>query len=76
VAHWHIDLQEYNYKIMYISGKQNALPDALSRPPGVDQGKEDNQAITVLPPEKFKMPTIRHITPEGKVCIPPLNKVK
>jgi hypothetical protein len=31
VAWWHVDLQEYDYEIQYIPGKDNALPDALSR---------------------------------------------
>jgi hypothetical protein len=71
-----VDLQEYNYEIQYIPGKDNAPLDTLSRQPGVDRGQEDNQGVVVLLPEKFKMATIKHITPEGKVCIPPLNKVK
>jgi uncharacterized protein with PIN domain len=29
-ARWHLDLQEYNYKILYIPGKENGPPDALS----------------------------------------------
>jgi hypothetical protein len=52
-ARWHLDLQEYDYEILYIPGKENGPPDTLSQPPGADQGKEDNQGITVLPPEKF-----------------------
>jgi hypothetical protein len=75
VAHWHIGLQEYNYEIQYIPRKQNAPPDTLSRLPEANQGKEDNQAVMVLPPEKFKAVTI---TPEDKdkVHILPLNEVK
>ena len=52
-ARWHADLQEYDFDILYIPGKTNTPPDALSRPPGADQGKEDNQNITMLPQEKF-----------------------
>jgi hypothetical protein len=48
----------------------------LSRQPGVDKGQDDNQGIIMLPPEKVKAVTIRHITPEGKVHVPLLNKVK
>jgi hypothetical protein len=55
VARWHMDLQEYNYEIIYILGKQNIPPDMLSQIPGRDQGKEDNQGVTVLPPENFRM---------------------
>ena len=46
MARWHADLQEYDYEILYILGKTNIPADALSRPPGVDQGKEDNQDVT------------------------------
>ena len=50
---WHADLQEYNFKIHYIPRKTNTGPDILSRPLNVDQGKEDNQGITILPPTTF-----------------------
>ena len=49
------DLQEYDYEIRHISGKDNVPPNTLSRPPGVDQGKNDNQVQVVIPPEKFKI---------------------
>ena len=52
-ACWQADLQEYNYEIWHIPGKDNIPPDALSRPSGVDQGKNDNQAQIVIPPRKF-----------------------
>jgi hypothetical protein len=29
-AHWHLDLQEYDYEILYIPGKENGPPDMLS----------------------------------------------
>ena len=60
-ARWQADLQEYDYKIRHIPGRENIPPDALSRPPGVDQGKNDNQQQIVIPPEKYKAATI---TPE------------
>ena len=72
-ARWHADLQEYDFDILYIPGKTNVLPDALSRPPGADRGKEDNQDITILVPNKFKIATT---TPERKTLVPPLNEVK
>ena len=34
-ACWHADLQEYNYKIQHIPGKDNIPADALSWPPGI-----------------------------------------
>jgi hypothetical protein len=52
-ARWHADLQEYDYEIQHIPGKANVPADFLSRPPGADQGKDDNQGITILPDEKF-----------------------
>ena len=52
-ARWHADLQEYDYLIQHIPGKENIPADALSRPPGVDQGKDDNQGVAVIPSEKF-----------------------
>ena len=52
-ARWHADLQEYDYEIQHVPGKTNIPPDALSRPPGIDQGKDDNHGVMVLPPKKF-----------------------
>jgi hypothetical protein len=52
-ARWHADLQEYDFEIKYIPGKTNTPADELSQPANVDQGKEDNQGITVLPPSAF-----------------------
>ena len=72
-AHWHADLQEYDFDILYIPGKTNIPPDALSQPPGADQGKEDNQDITMLPQEKFQISTL---APGEKIQVPPLNEVK
>ena len=60
-ARWQADLQEYDYEIRHIPGKENVPPDALSCPPGVDQGKNDNRQQIVIPPEKYKVATI---TPE------------
>ena len=65
-ACWQADLQEYNYEIRHISGKDNIPPDTLSWPPGVDQGKNDNQAQTVIPPEKFKISTV---TPNDPITV-------
>jgi hypothetical protein len=52
-ARWHADLQEYNYKIQHIPSKTNITADALSQPPGADQGEDNNQQITMLPPSKL-----------------------
>jgi reverse transcriptase-like protein len=53
MAWWHADLQEYDFIIHHIPGKANMGPDILSRPPNIDQGKEDNRDVIILPPEKF-----------------------
>jgi hypothetical protein len=76
MAWWHIDLQEYDYEIQYVPGKENGPPDTLLQQPGMDKGQEDNQSIVVIPAEKFKISATSHITPDGKVCIPLLNEVK
>jgi RNase H-like domain found in reverse transcriptase len=72
-ARWHADLQEYDYEILYIPGKENTPPDVLSRPPGMNQGKEDNQSITIILSERFRIATI---APEGKTLVPNLEEVK
>jgi len=66
-------LQEYDFDILYIPRKTNIPPDALSRLPGVDQGKEDNQQVTVLPAQKFKIATVAQ---ETKILVPPIDVVK
>jgi hypothetical protein len=76
VMWWHIDLQEYDYKIQYIPGKENMPPDALSRWPGADKGQEDNQGVVVIPPEKFKIAQVSHMMPEGRGWVPPITEVK
>ena len=74
-ARWHADLQEYDYEILYVPGKTNTPPDALSRPPGADKGETDNKDITVLPEDKFITAAIT-TTPEGKIIVPPILEVK
>ena len=69
-ARWHADLHEYNYKIQYIPGKTNIPADTLSRPPGADQGKEDNQDITLIPPEKFTIATTKDTEQEQQTQVP------
>jgi hypothetical protein len=76
VAWWHIDLQEYNYENQYVPGKENVPPDALSWQPGADKGQEDNQGVIMIPPKKFWIAMVSHITLEGKVHVPPINEVK
>jgi hypothetical protein len=53
IARWFLFLQDYNFILRHVPGKQHAAPDMLSRPPGADKGIVDNQDITVIPPEAF-----------------------
>jgi hypothetical protein len=46
-------LSEYNFKIWHIKGATNRQADALLQRPDYDQGKDDNQNITVLPEQVF-----------------------
>jgi RNase H-like domain found in reverse transcriptase/Reverse transcriptase (RNA-dependent DNA polymerase) len=39
---WHEELQDYNFKLHHISGKLHTAAEALSRPSGADEGKDDN----------------------------------
>ena len=53
MARWHADLQDYNFKIVHVAGRTHAAADVLSRPSGVDQGKEDNQEVVLIPKGAF-----------------------
>ena len=74
-ARWHTNLQEYDYEILYVPGKTNTPPDALSRPPGADKGETDNRDITILPESKF-IAASTIVAPEGKIAVPPILEVK
>ena len=53
VARWFAEIQDYNLVIKHVPGKIHTTPNMLSRPPGVDQGKQDNMDIVLLPPSLF-----------------------
>ena len=53
VARWFAKIQDYNLIIKHMPGKIHMAPDKLSRPPGVDCGKEDNTDIVLLHPLMF-----------------------
>ena len=53
VARWFATLQDYNLVFKHVPGKLHAAPDMLSRLPGVDHSEEDNQNVTLIPPESF-----------------------
>ena len=57
VARWFAEIQDYNLTIKHVSGKIHTAPNMLSRPPRVDQGKQDNTDIVLLPPSMFIMTT-------------------
>ena len=44
-----MELEEYNFKLVHIKGRENGRADALSRWPSYDQGGEDNDGVVVLP---------------------------
>ena len=39
--------------IKHVPGKIHTTPDMLLQPPGVDQGKQDNESVVLLPPLLF-----------------------
>jgi hypothetical protein len=55
VAHYLIDLAEYDFVLVYIPGKANHA-DHLSWHPGYDPGMHDNEDILVLPDQLFINP--------------------
>ena len=48
-ARWHAVLQKYDYEILYVPGKTNTPPDALSCLLGADRGETNNKDVIVLP---------------------------
>jgi hypothetical protein len=52
-ARWHAELQDYHFTIQHTPGTKHSAADALSQPPGEDEGKDDNQDIIMLPTEVF-----------------------
>jgi hypothetical protein len=52
-ARWHGELQDYNFTLHHVPGKNHTAADALSRPSGTDTGKNDNQQMVMLPEPLF-----------------------
>jgi RNase H-like domain found in reverse transcriptase len=52
-ACWHGELQDYNFKLQHVPGKLHTTADTLSRPAGADEGKDDNQQMTMIPEAAF-----------------------
>ena len=57
-ARWHVDLEEYDFKMVHILGSTNGPADTLSHPPGTDKGENDNQNIVMIPPHHIRMATM------------------
>jgi hypothetical protein len=51
-ARWHEKLQDYNFHIVHVQGKNNTPADALSCP-SEDERQRDERQVTLLPPEVF-----------------------
>jgi hypothetical protein len=51
-ARWHEKLQDYNFKIVHIQGKDNTPADALSRP-GEDERTIEDKLLPLIPSEHF-----------------------
>jgi RNase H-like domain found in reverse transcriptase len=52
-ARWHGELQDYNYRLQHVPRKLHTVADALSQPLGADEGKDDNQQMTMIPEAAF-----------------------
>ena len=65
-----MELEEYNFKLVHIKGRENRRADMLSRWPSYNQGEEDNKGVVVLPEHLF-VQTAHMITYEPEE--PPLQ---
>jgi hypothetical protein len=61
-ANWLTQLQDYNFVITHIPGKQNSKADILSRHPGTETGQNDNDN-TILLPESLSISSITQLEP-------------
>jgi RNase H-like domain found in reverse transcriptase len=51
-ARWHEKLQDYNFRIVHVQGKNNTPADTLLRP-SEDECQQDEKKVTLLPPDVF-----------------------
>ena len=47
------ELAEFDFELRHIPGKRHIPADFLSQPFGVNQGKDDNEDMVLLPPARF-----------------------
>ena len=47
------ELAEFDFELRHIPGKRHIPADFLSRPFGVNQGKDDNENMVLLPAARF-----------------------
>src|SRR5579863_7140315 len=52
-AHWHEELQDYYFELQHTPGRLHTAANALSQRFGSDEGKDDNQEVTMIPEKTF-----------------------
>ena len=57
-ARWLMQLQNYNYTLHHIKGKNNGHANLLSCRPGHDQGQDDNKNVTMIKPKHLRVRNI------------------
>ena len=53
-AHWHTDLEEYDFEMAHIPGSTNGPADVLSHHLGTDKGENNNQDVVMIPPHRIR----------------------
>ena len=51
-ARWHEKLQDYNFRIVHVQGKQNKAAAALSRP-AKEEREQEEKSLALIPPNLF-----------------------
>ena len=73
VARWHMELMEYDFKLVHISGKKNSQANTLSWRLDYDQDDNDNKNLVVLPPKFFQKIYTKMITDKKEERTPLSN---
>ena len=58
-ARWSLYLSRFNFKLIHRPGSKSLKPDALSRRPDHGKGECDNEDVTLLKPEFFRINALR-----------------